>query len=519
MAIRSTYPDVVIPDGSLPGLLLGSLTPEEAAHPAVIDAGSGRRLTYGELATAVERLAAALAERGIGRGDVAVLAAPNCAEYPVVFHGVLRSGAAVSPANPLNTPAELAHQLRDAGARILFTTSAGLGNARAAVKEEGVRVKEIVVLDAADGVTSLDDLLAGTAAAPPEPTADDLAVLPYSSGTTGLPKGVLLTHRNVVANLSQMQPLTELRPGKRSIAVLPLFHIYGMNGIMNISLLNRATVVTMPRFDLKGFLAAVAEHRVDHLFIAPPIALALAKVPFVTDYDLGCVDVVMSAAAPLDAGIAQELAARLNVTVLQGYGLTETSPCTHGIPADRPDVDRGSIGLLMPSVEARVVDPVTGEDAERGELWVRGPNVMRGYLNNAAATAATIDSDGYLHTDDIVTVDGRGVFHVVDRLKELIKYKGFQVPPAELEALLLTHPGIADAAVIGVPDDEAGEVPKAFVVRRSAELDEAAVQAFVAERVAPYKKVRQVGFVDAIPKSAAGKILRKVLRQREVAHS
>ncbi|MGW4483886.1 AMP-binding protein [Amycolatopsis sp. NPDC004368] len=513
MAIRSTYPDVVIPDGSLPGVLLGSLTAVEAALPAVIDAGSGRRLTYGALAKAVERLAAALAERGIGRGDVAVLAAPNCAEYPVVFHGVLRSGAAVSPANPLNTPAELAHQLRDAGARILFTTAQGLATARAAVAEEGVCVEEIVVIDAADGVTSLDELLAGSGEVPPEPAGDDLAVLPYSSGTTGLPKGVLLTHRNVVANLSQMQPLTELRPGKRAIAVLPLFHIYGMNGIMNMSLLNRATVVTMPRFDLKGFLDVVVEYRVDHLFIAPPIALALAKVPFVADYDLGCVDVVMSAAAPLDAELAEEVGARLGVVVLQGYGLTETSPCTHGIPVDRPDVDRGSIGVLMPSVEARVVDPVTGEDASRGELWVRGPNVMRGYLNNPAATAAAVDGSGYLHTGDVVTVDSAGVFRVVDRLKELIKYKGFQVAPAEIEAVLLTHPGVVDAAVIGVPDVEAGEVPKAFVVRRGEELNEGGVKEFVAGRVAGYKKVRVVEFVDVIPRSAAGKVLRKVLRE------
>ncbi|MFI5605637.1 AMP-binding protein [Amycolatopsis sp. NPDC051903] len=519
MPIRSTYPDVVVPDGAVHTLLFGTLTEEDAARLAVLDTATGRRYTYGGLAAAVDRLAAALAQRGIGRGDVAALVSPNSAEYPLVFHGVLRAGAALSPANPLYTPGELAHQLRDAGARILFTTTAGLDTARAAVKEEGLRVEEIVVLDGDDGATPLADLLATTDPVPPGPSGADLAVLPYSSGTTGLPKGVQLTHRNIVANLRQMKPLLALRPGSRSIAVLPLFHIYGMNGLLNMSLLNRATVVTMPRFDLAKFLAAVAEHRVDHLFVAPPIALALAKHPLVDDYDLSCVDVVMSAAAPLDADLADELAERLGATVLQGYGLTESSPCTHGIPVDRPDVDRGSIGVLVPSVEARVVDPLTGEDAARGELWVRGPNVMRGYLNNPAATAAAVDADGYLHTGDVVTVDDDGVFHVVDRLKELIKYKGFQVAPAELEALLLTHPDIADAAVIGVPDGEAGEVPKAFVVRRSPDLDAAAVREFVAARVAPYKKVRRVEFVESVPKSAAGKILRKVLRQRELAQS
>jgi acyl-CoA synthetase (AMP-forming)/AMP-acid ligase II len=293
-----------------------------------------------------------------------------------------------------------------------------------------------------------------------------------------------------------------------------------MTGIMNQGLRSRALVVTMPRFDLAGFLAAVAAHRIDHLYIAPPIALALAKSPLVDEYDLSCVDIVLSAAAPLDAELGRAVADRLGVTVLQGYGLTESSPCTHGIPADRPGTDLGSIGVLMANVEARVVDPGTGEDAapgERGELWCRGPNIMRGYLGNAAATADAVDAEGFLHTGDIVTVDAEGVFRVVDRLKEMIKYKGWQVAPAELEALLLTHEGVADAAVIGVRDAEGEEVPKAFVVRRGSHLDLDAEElvAFVAARVAPHKKVRLLEFIDAVPKSAAGKILRKVLRDRE----
>jgi Acyl-CoA synthetases (AMP-forming)/AMP-acid ligases II len=371
--------------------------------------------------------------------------------------------------------------------------------------------------------TGFDELLAGTAAVPDPGTApDDLAALPYSSGTTGLAKGVMLTHRNLVANLLQMQPLGRVHARARLLAVLPLFHIYGMTGIMNQGLRMRALVVTMPRFDLAGFLAAVAEHRIDHLYVAPPIALALAKSPLVDSYDLSSVEVVMSAAAPLDAELGRAVARRLGATVIQGYGLTESSPCTHGIPADRPGIDLGSIGVPMASVEARVVDPATGEDVrpgERGELWCRGPNIMRGYLNNPAATRAAVDDEGFLHTGDIVTVDGDGVFRVVDRLKELIKYKGYQVAPAELEAVLLTHEGVADAAVIGVRDAEGEEVPKAFVVRRDnhAALDAEDLMAFVAARVAPHKKVRRLEFVDAVPKSAAGKILRKVLRDREAA--
>ncbi|WP_445188419.1 AMP-binding protein [Pseudonocardia sp. Cha107L01] len=530
MIIRSPYPDVVVPPASLAGFLFDSLDPADARRPAVIDAATGQGYTFGQLTDAVHRVAGALAARGLGRGDVAGLFAPNSPDYPVVFHGVLAAGATVSPVNALYTPAELAHQLRDAGATILFTGPEGLARARVAVAEAGVSVREIVVLgaapqDAAATVpeTGFEEFVA-TATPVPDLTIlpEDLAALPYSSGTTGLTKGVMLTHRNLVANLLQLAPLGRIDGGSRLLAVLPLFHIYGLTGIMNQGLHRRALVVTMPRFELTGFLAAIAEHRIDHLYIAPPIALALAKSPLVDDYDLSSLRVIVSAAAPLDADLGRAVADRLGATVLQGYGLTESSPGTHGIPVDRPDIDLGTIGVLMPSVQARVVDPGTGLDVapgEHGELWCRGPNVMRGYLNNPAATAATVDEDGFLHTGDLVTVDPGGVFRVVDRLKELIKYKGHQVAPAELEALLLSHEAVADAAVIGVPDPDCGEVPKAFVVRRDSHpgLDADSVLTFVAGRVAPHKKVRLVEFVDRIPKSAAGKILRKELRARQPA--
>lgn len=529
MIIRSPYPDVTIPDVGLPEFLFAGLradNADELARPAVTDT-SGHGYTYGQLTAAIDRVAAGLTERGLGRGDVAVIFSPNTPDYPVVFHGVLSAGAVASPANALYTPTELAHQLRDAGARVLFTSADALDRARAAVAENGVRVEQIIVLgplpQGTPGTvpeTGFDELLASTAPTPRIViSGDDLAALPYSSGTTGLPKGVMLTHRNLVASVLQSQPINRTHADSRVLAVLPLFHIYGITAIMNCSLYRRARIVTMQRFDFAKFLTAIDEHRIDYLYIAPPIALALVGSPLVDQYDLSSLQVVMSAAAPLDREVAQALAKRLDATVVQAYGLTESSPTTHGIPDDRPDIDRGSIGLLMSNLEARVVEPVTGEDAapgSRGELWCRGPNIMRGYLNNPEATAATVDADGFLHTGDIVTVDTDGAFHVVDRLKELIKYRGHQVAPAELEALLLTHDGIADAAVIGVHTD-GDEIPKAFVVRRATHphLDAEEVQAFVAARVAPYKKVRQVEFLDQIPKSPAGKILRKALRQRE----
>ncbi|MDQ4119144.1 MAG: AMP-binding protein [Actinomycetota bacterium] len=527
MIFRSPYPDVVVPTVGLPEFLFGELAAGDAERVAVLDATTGESYRYGELLEGIGRVAAALGARGVGRGDVAALFAPNCTAYPLAFHGILSAGAIASPVNALYTPAEIAHQLRDAGARILFSSPCGLERARAALGEPGVRVEEIVVMgDLAPGrgrvpETRLVDLLASHDPVPRVAVdGEDLAALPYSSGTTGLPKGVELTHRNLVANLLQMQPLLRIRPGSGLLAAVPLFHIYGLTGIMNGALHGRGCVVTMPRFELAGFLGAIEEHRVDHVFIAPPVALALAGHPLVDRYDLSSVEIVMSAAAPLGTDLAAAVEDRIGATVVQGYGLTESSPCTHGIPVERTDLDRGSIGLPMPNVEARVVDPGSGEDVaagERGELWCRGPNVMRGYLHDPAATVAAVDEAGWLHTGDLVTVDGDGTFHVVDRLKELIKYKGYQVAPAELEAVLLTHGGVADAAVVGVRDGDGEERPKAFVVRSEArpDLDADEVMAFVAATVAPYKKVRAVEFVDAIPKSAAGKILRKELRARE----
>jgi acyl-CoA synthetase (AMP-forming)/AMP-acid ligase II len=287
---------------------------------------------------------------------------------------------------------------------------------------------------------------------------------------------------------------------------------------MNNGLYRGATIVTMSKFELEPFLKLLQDHRITRAYLVPPIILALAKHPVVDQYDLSGLRLIMSGAAPLDAGLAAQCEQRLGVEVIQGYGLTETSPVTHCTPDDDPAKNKpGSIGPPLPNTEVRVVDWGTGENYgpnQDGEIWVRGPQVMKGYLNNPEATAHTLDQEGWLHTGDIGHADAEGYFTIVDRLKELIKYKGYQVPPAELEAVLLSHPAVADVAVIPKPDEEAGEVPKAFVVRRGdVEADE--LIAYVADRVARHKKVREVAFVDEIPKSASGKILRRVLVDRE----
>jgi len=445
---------------------------------------------------------------------VVAVMAPNCPEYGIVFHAVALAGGIVTTINPTYTAGEVHHQLVDSGATRLVTVPMFLETATEALADTGV--KEVYVIGDAEGHASISSVVGSPLADQVPVDLDDVVVLPYSSGTTGLSKGVMLTHRNLVSNIEQSLGAITISDDDAFVAVLPFFHIYGMQVLMNMGLRAGATIVTMPRFDLEQFLSLHQEHKLTRAFVAPPMVVALAKHPLVDNYDLSALKLVFSGAAPLSAELAAECGARLDCEVVQGYGMTELSPVTHATPMGM--FKAGSVGLTIPSTETRIVDPLSGDDLgvdQDGEVWVRGPQVMKGYLNNDAATKATIDDDGWLHTGDIGHVDADGHLYVVDRLKELIKYKGFQVPPAELEALLLTHPQVADAAVIGIPDDEAGEIPAAYVVLRpDQDVSAADIQAFVADKVANYKQVRRVTFVDAVPKSASGKILRRVLRDQ-----
>jgi acyl-CoA synthetase (AMP-forming)/AMP-acid ligase II len=532
VALASPYPDVEIPDVSVPAFVLAAGKDRPDA-PALIDGVKGDTITHGQLAGYVDRVAAALHAKGLRKGDVVAVLCPNTPWYPVVFHGIAAAGLVMSPINSLYTADEIAFQLKDSGAKVLVTI--GLFLDRATEATEKTPVDEIIVLDGAEGHANLLDLLGSDAPSVQvdiDP-ANDLVTLPYSSGTTGLPKGVMLTHRNLVANVSQSRPLIDLHDGdERIIAVLPFFHIYGLTVLMNQGLQWGGTVVTLPRFDLEQFLKTIQDYKITRAFVAPPIVLALAKHPLVDQYDLSSLRSILSGAAPLDESLALAAQERLRkgadtgVTVAQGYGMTELSPVSHTTPDEGQEppgaaheVPKGSVGYAIPNTECRLVDPGTGEDAapgERGELWVRGPQVMKGYLNNPSATAETVDGEGWLHTGDVAIVDEHGCYTVVDRVKELIKYKGYQVAPAELEGVLIGHPEIVDAAVIGVLDKESGEeLPKAFVVRApGSELSEEGVMEYMAAKVAPHKKIRFVEFIDVVPKSAAGKILRKDLKAR-----
>ncbi|MFF8192396.1 4-coumarate--CoA ligase family protein [Streptomyces bobili] len=519
---RSEYADVPPVDLPIHDAVLGHAA-EFGDLPALVDGTDGTTLTYEQVDRFHRRIAAALAEAGVRKGDVLALHSPNTVAFPTAFYAATRAGATVTTVHPLATAEEFAKQLGDSAARWIVTVSPLLETARRAAELAG-GVEEIFVCDSASGHRSLIDMLASTA---PEPQiiidpVEDVAALPYSSGTTGVPKGVMLTHRQIATNLAQLEPAITAGPGDRILAVLPFFHIYGLTALMNAPLRRGATVVVLPRFDLQTFLAAIQNHRITGLYVAPPIVLALAKHPAVAQYDLSSLRYVISAAAPLDAGLAAACSTRLNLPpVGQAYGMTELSPGTHVVPLDAMrEAPAGTVGKLIAGTEMRIVsldDPDKDLGVgETGEILIRGPQIMKGYLGRPDATAAMIDGDGWLHTGDIGRVDAEGWLFVVDRVKELIKYKGFQVAPAELEALLLTHPGIADAAVVGEYNDDGNEVPHAYVVRQptAPDLAEGEVRMYVAERVAPYKRVRLVTFIDAVPRAASGKILRRELRDR-----
>lgn len=524
MIFKSPYPTISIPNVSLTEFFLDRIG-GFGDKPAMIDGPSDRTLTFAQLASGIRRVASGLKKRGFAKNDVLAIYSPNLPEYAVIFHAVSLIGGTVTTINPMYTAEEIHHQLHDAGAQYLVTVSGILANAQKAAS--GTNVKEIFTFDQAEGATPFSILYDREEASPLSSInpGEDIVVLPYSSGTTGMPKGVMLTHTNLVANIVQMEGIPNFRlvnTDDRCMGILPFYHIYGMIVVMNMALVQGATVITMPRFDMAQFLELIQKHKITRSNIVPPILVGLAKHPLVDQYDTSSLIELFSGAAPLGQELAKEVSARLKCSVIQGYGLTETSPVTHVYNRELARGEKlGSIGPPIPNTEVKLIDPETGKPVgpnKRGEIWTRGPQVMKGYLNNPQSTAATIDKEGWIHTGDIAYADEEGMFYVVDRLKELIKYKGYQVPPAELEALLLTHPAVADAAVIPVPDVEAGEVPKACIVRKAnATVTAEEIMEWVAERVSPQKKIRSVEFIDAIPKTASGKILRRVLVDRQRA--
>jgi len=512
MVFRSPWPNQA-PYEPLTVPQLIERTVNRLPDKVALRSAGGEAWTYREYWNAVRGMARALQNDGIAKGDMVGIYAPNSAEYGVALHGAMLAGATVTTLNPLYREREVEHQLGDSGAKALFTLEPLKPVVEAARKE----------LPALKTIYTLERAWEMAASAAGEPSAvdldpmSDLAVLPYSSGTTGLPKGVMLTHQNLTANIRQTLATGLMTESDVTLDFLPFYHIYGMVVLLNAGLVAGITQVIMPRFDPEGALNLIQEHKVTALFFVPPAVLALANQPRLDEFDLSAVRMLVSGAAPLPAEVGRQAAAKLpGCIVMQAYGMTEASPVTNVNPLDAPR--EGTVGPPVADTLEKVVDLESGAElppGEIGELLVFGPQVMKGYWNRPDATAETITPDGWLRTGDIASADADGYVRIHDRKKEMIKYKGYQIAPAELESLLMEHPGVRDAAVIPKADLEAGEVPKAFVVPREESLNLDDVLAFVAERVAPYKKIRFIEKVEAIPKNPSGKILRRQLIEQE----
>ncbi|KAI8388050.1 uncharacterized protein BYT42DRAFT_558759 [Radiomyces spectabilis] len=528
MAIRSKFPDVQIPDTGLIEFLFAQ-NQTSSSQPILIDATTNKTITYGQLKDSVLRFAAGLQDKcDFRKGDILLLYSPNQIDYSIPLMGTIAAGGITSPANPAYNVDELVHQLEDTKSKVLIAHPSNLDRALAAAQRVGLPKDRVYVFGdvPVEGVLPYASELLGHRLVDIEHMSlqearETVAYLAYSSGTTGKSKGVMTTHGNIIANVLQYDAIE--RPfinfaTERILGVLPFFHMFGLTVILHQSVYWGIPVYVMPSFDLQAFCETVQQHKITKACLVPPIILLLAKHPLVLQYDLSSLRLIISGAAPLSGDLIQEAKKRLTTTVIkQGYGLTETSPVAVIELTDR--AMSGTIGHLVPNMTARIVDE-DGKDVginERGELWLKGPNIMKAYFNNTKATAESIDAEGYFHTGDIAVLDERGVFAIVDRKKELIKYKGFQVPPAELEAILLTSPIVADCAVIGIYDEEkVTEIPRAYVVLKpdvpATEATRKELEKFVADQVVHYKRIRSVVFIDAIPKSAAGKILRRVLR-------
>jgi acyl-CoA synthetase (AMP-forming)/AMP-acid ligase II len=513
MIARSPFPDVDIPDVTVTEFVLRHAD-RLGSKAALIDAPSGRILTYRDLAESIGRVGAGLVELGLEQGEIVTILAPNSVEVAIAFNAVIAVGAVAAPLNPALRVEEIRSQLIQQRPAFVLTTPELLERATEAAR--GTKVRRFVSFGETDGAVSFEELLQSEPSIL-RPSIDpdtDAAAIFCSSGTSGLPKAVVLTHRNLVAAATLrircgLSAETDVVAGS-----LPFFHILGGSSILITILAAGGTGVILPRFDLGHFLQAIQQYRINKSAAAPPILLQLATNPLVDEYDLSSLEALYWGGAPLVPDIEEEVARRLGCAVLQGYGMTEMVPSHASMP---PFTRRGSCGVCVPNTECKIVDLSSGAElaaAQTGEVCTRGPQTMKGYLGDDAATAAVIDRDGWVHTGDIGYLNSDGFLFIVDRLKELIKYKGYQVAPAELEAVLLTHPAVADVAVVRAPDALAGEVPKAFVVRCAPVNSDELIE-FVADRVAPFKKVRRVEFIDEIPRSPAGKILRRELIARD----
>ncbi len=501
--------------------LSGLLTSGAGKYPDGVAFSVGeQRLSYGELDTLSGRLANGLRELGLESGDRVMLFLPNSLEFVIGYYGILKAGATITPANPLYRSEDLKHQLNDSGSVAIITDEAAYPAVRDVRGETSLRAVVLTGPGRIKGTVSLEGILGRcSSAAPPLDIRprEDVAVIAYTGGTTGLPKGVLLTHYNLVANAVQNAVWLGWSREDVVVGLLPFYHSWGGCTCVNSPVYSGARVVILPRYGAEELLRTIEKEKATVLYGAASLFAMLVSDPAIGKYDVSSLKYVKAGAMPIPPEIKERWEQLTGVSMLMGYGLSEASPETHDSPPGR--VKPWSIGIPVSDTDARIVDEQDGKTelppGEVGELVIRGPQVMKGYLNRPEDTAEVL-KDGWLYTGDLALMDEAGYFQIVDRKKETIKYKGYTIAPAEIESVLYQHPAVKECAVIGKPDSLAGEVPKAYVVLKDGcTSSEAELIDFCQQRVAPYKKVREVGFIEEVPKTPVGKILRRVLRDRE----
>ncbi|PKI52297.1 4-coumarate--CoA ligase 1-like [Punica granatum] len=523
---RSKLPDIYIPNH----LPLHSYCFENISEfqdrPCLIDGSTGRIYTYSEVELTSRRVASGLNKLGIEQGQVIMLLLHNSPEFVHAFLGASFCGAMSTTANPFCTPPEIAKQAAASKARLIITQAEFAPKVKDFAEENGVKV--MCIDSAPEGCLHFSELTQADEAEMPSVKIDpnDVVALPYSSGTTGLPKGVMLTHKGLVTSVAQQvdgeNPNLYFRKEDVILCVLPLFHIYSLNSIMLCGLRVGAAILIMQKFEIVKLMELVQRYKVTIAPFVPPIVLAMSKYADMDKYDLSSIRTVMSGAAPMGKELEDSVRAKLpNAKLGQGYGMTEAGPVLAmclAFAKEPFEIKSGACGTVVRNAEMKIVNPDTGASLPRnqpGEICIRGNQIMKGYLNDPEATERTIDKDGWLHTGDIGYIDDDDELFIVDRLKELIKYKGFQVAPAELEAMLIAHPSISDAAVVPMKDEAAGEVPVAFVIRSNgSKITEDDIKQYISKQVVFYKRINRVFFTEAIPKAPSGKILRKDLRAK-----
>ncbi|KAI4329430.1 hypothetical protein L6164_021693 [Bauhinia variegata] len=494
------------------------------SRPCLINAVTGDNYTYYDVELTARRVASGLNKMGIKQGEVIMVLLPNSPEFIFSFLGASYRGAITTAANPFFTAAEIAKQAKASKAKLLITQACYYE------KVKDLDANLVFVDSPPQGHLHFSELSEANEneMAEVQINPDDVVALPYSSGTTGLPKGVMLTHKGLVTSIAQQvdgeNPNLYFHSEDVILCVLPLFHIYSLNSVFLCGLRAKATILLMPKFEINALLGLIQKYKVTIAPVVPPIVLAITKSPDLDKYDLSSIRILKSGGAPLGKELEDTLGAKFpNARLGQGYGMTEAGPVltmSLAFAKEAMEVKAGSCGSVVRNAEMRIVDPETGDSLppnQAGEICIRGDQIMKGYLNDPEATERTIDKEGWLHTGDIGYIDDDNELYIVDRLKELIKYKGFQVAPAELEALLLSHPKISDAAVVPMKDEAAGEVPVAFVARSDDTPTEEDIKQFIKKQVVFYKRINRVFFIDVIPKSPSGKILRKDLRAKLAA--